>query len=64
MSNTNAEAKPRLSYRVGEFCRLVGICQSTFYNHVKSGRIRPIKLGKRTLVPASEVERILRGEAA
>ena len=53
-----------LAYRVKEFCHRVGISSATFYKYVSLGKIRVIKIGGRTLVPAAEVERILRGEIA
>ena len=59
--NTNDE-KP-LAYRVKEFCRRVGISPATFYKYVSLGKIRVVKIGGRTLVPAAEVERLLTGEA-
>lgn len=52
-----------LAYRVSPFCRVIGIGRSTFYELVKRGEIRVVKIGGRTLVPASEAERLL-SEAA
>ena len=57
-------ANSPLAYRVKEFCERVGICHSHFYKCVKLGKIRVVKVGGRTLVPASEVARLLAGEAA
>jgi excisionase family DNA binding protein len=56
--------EPQLAYRVKDFCERIGISASTFWKYVKVGEIRVIRVGGRTLVPASEVERILSGEAA
>ena len=65
MSNApHALTETPLAYRVKEFCRRVGISPATFYKYVSLGKIRVIKIGGRTLVPAAEVERILRGEVA
>ncbi|HEY8162619.1 MAG TPA: helix-turn-helix domain-containing protein [Methylocystis sp.] len=54
----------QLAYRVKDFCPRIGISASTFWKYVKVGRIRVIRIGGRTLVPASEVDRLLNGEAA
>ncbi|WP_363351393.1 helix-turn-helix domain-containing protein [Methylocystis echinoides] len=53
-----------LAYRVKDFCTRVGICPATFYKLVKLGKIRVVKIGGRTLVPAAEADRLLNGEAA
>jgi len=53
-----------LAYRVREFCDRIRISPSTFWKYVRAGKIRVIRIGGRTLVPANEVQRILRGEVA
>lgn len=52
-----------LAYRVKDFCELVGISNATLYKYVNLGKIRVIKIGGRTLVPAAEVARLLSGGA-
>ncbi len=44
----------RVNWRVDDFCRAHGIGRSKFYEEVKCGEIKIIKIGKRTLVPDSE----------
>ena len=62
MSNpTNAEAENPLAYRVKPFCQRVGISPATFYKYVGLKKIRVVKIGGRTLVPAQEAERLLSG---
>jgi predicted site-specific integrase-resolvase len=64
MSNpTKAEAEKPLAYRVKPFCQRVGISPATFYKYVGLRKIRVVKIGGRTLVPASEAERLLSGGA-
>ncbi|WP_237479260.1 DNA-binding protein [Lichenibacterium dinghuense] len=46
---------------VDEFLVAMGIGRTLFYSEVKKGRIRIVKLGRRTLVPRSERERLLSG---
>jgi excisionase family DNA binding protein len=52
-----------LAYRVSPFCEAIGIGRTTFYDLVKRGKIRVVRIGGRTLVPASEAERLLAGDA-
>lgn len=44
---------------VEEFCQRHHIGRTTFYAEVAAGRIRPVKAGRRTLVPVRECERWL-----
>jgi predicted site-specific integrase-resolvase len=65
MSNTqNCNTETPLAYRKKDFCRLIGISPATFYKYVNLGKIRVVKIGGRTLVPAAEAQRLLSGEAA
>ena len=64
MSKTpNAAAEPPLAHQVKSFCQRVGISRATFYKYVELGKIRVVKIGGRTLVPAEEVTRLLSGGA-
>lgn len=47
---------PKASESVDEFCARYGIGRTTFYAEVKAGRLRVVKLGRRTLVPVREGE--------
>ena len=46
----------RVNWRVDDFCRAHGIGRTYFYDEVKRGEIKPIKIGKRTLVPVNEAK--------
>jgi excisionase family DNA binding protein len=46
----------REAFAVREFCARYGICRQTFYDEVKRGRIKAVKLGKKTLVLRSDAE--------
>lgn len=49
----------RAAYPLDEAGRLLGgISRGTFYNMRDRGEIRLVKLGRRTLVPASEIRRL------
>jgi excisionase family DNA binding protein len=51
MDTNNREA-----FAVREFCARYGICRDTFYSEVRRGRLRAVKLGKKTLVLKAEAE--------
>ena len=57
--NTNGSNEPhldRLNFRVNDFCRAAGIGRTLFYDEVKRGELKIIKVGKRTLIPDSEAK--------
>lgn len=44
---------------VREFCREMSIGKTLFYEQVKSKKIRILKIGRKTLVPMSELFRLM-----
>jgi excisionase family DNA binding protein len=46
----------REAFSVSEFCRRYGICKQTFYDEIHRGRIRAVKLGKKTLVLKTDAD--------
>ena len=58
MRNLNSQlpATARVNWRINEFCRAHAIGRSLFYEEVKRGELKIIKVGKRTLVPDSEAK--------
>jgi hypothetical protein len=45
-----------VNWRVNEFCRAHGIGRTLFYDEVKRGEIKLIKIGKKTLIPDTEAK--------
>ncbi len=45
---------PFKNWRINEFCAVFGIGRTKFYDLVKKGEIRTVKLGSTTLIPSSE----------
>lgn len=52
----------RFALPVNEFCRRVGISRALAYRLAAKGDLRMVKLGTRTVVPMSEVGRLLNPE--
>jgi excisionase family DNA binding protein len=48
-----------LANQVPQACARLGIGRTAFYELLKSGEIRAIKVGTRTLVPESELQRFI-----
>lgn len=49
-------------YSTVEAAEFLNIGYATLYRWIKSGKIKAIKLGGRTLIPASEIDRFQDGE--
>ena len=58
MPNLNSQlpATAPVNWREDDFCRDHGIGRTLFYDEVKRGEIKLIKIGKRTLVPDNEAK--------
>lgn len=48
---------PKICYRINEACHALGIGRTTLYALVRDGKLRLIRIGGRSLVPRSELER-------
>lgn len=57
MKNTSPKAD-RSAYPVNEGAYRLGIGRSSLYAMAKSGELKLVKIAGRTLVPASEIERL------
>lgn len=57
-----ATDKPR-ARRVNDACATLGVSRSHIYNLAAKGEVRLVRIGGRTLVPESEIDRLL-GDAA
>ena len=49
----------KLAYSIKEACRASSLGRTTLYAHIKSGRLKTIKVGGRTLIPAESLESLL-----
>ena len=73
MSNCPAETKDNkarsselapMAYSVGNTLQLLGISRSHLYSLALRGQVRLIKIGGKTLIAASEIERLLSGSTS
>jgi len=53
----------RKPYSVEEAAALLGICRNTAYARVKDGSLPSITLGRRKVIPAPALDRMLDGQA-
>lgn len=55
----NSAAVEKHAYRINEACRALGISRTSLYKIAKSGEIKLVKIAGRTVVPRSEIERLV-----
>lgn len=49
----------KLTYTIAEAVVALGVGKTTIYKLIKEGKIKAIKIGARTLIPASDLHAIL-----
>lgn len=54
----------KLAFSIREACEASSLCKTTLYTHINSGRLKAIRVGGRTLIPAESLHTLLNGEAA
>lgn len=54
---------PRPVYTVKEACSVSTLARATIYNHINAGRLRVVRVGGRTLIPADSLHQLITGEA-
>ena len=67
MAHMNAQPNttPRTAYSLDEAARSLGLSRRTLYTLMRDDKLATVKVGKRRLVPARELERLVRpAEAA
>lgn len=52
----------RFAYTVNDACEAMGIKRTLLYRLVRRGALQTVKIGGRTLIPRSEIERLTRVE--
>ena len=54
-------ANQKLAYQIPEACDAAVVCRSKLYQLIKSGQLPVRKLGKRTLILASDLKTLVEG---
>ena len=54
---------PKIGYSIREACHASSLGRSTIYAHISSGRLRAVRVGGRTIIPAEALHALVSGEA-
>lgn len=53
---------PKLGYSIREACDATSIGKTTLYSHIAAGRLRTVRVGGRTIIPAEALRSLLKLE--
>jgi len=52
-----------LSYNISDAAAALGVSERSIYNMIYSGKLRRVKAGRRSLIPASDLRAVAEGAA-
>lgn len=53
---------PKVGYSIREACQASSLSKSSVYNHIAAGRLRAVRVGGRTIIPAASLHALIDGE--
>lgn len=54
---------PKIGYSIREASAATSLSKSSLYNYLASGRLRAVRVGGRTIIPADALLALIAGEA-
>lgn len=54
---------PKIGFSIREACQATSLGRTTIYGHIAAGRLRAVRVGGRTIIPADALDELLRGVA-
>ncbi len=60
----NHDYPNKLAYSIREACNTSSLGKTTIYSHIAAGRLKAIRVGGRTIIPAESLQALLNGGVA
>lgn len=60
---TDTNVPLKIAYSIKEACQASSLGRTTLYSHISAKRLRAIRIGGRTIIPADSLHALLAGEA-
>lgn len=54
---------PKIAFSIREACQASSLGRTTIYAHIAAGRLRAVRIGGRTVIPAESLHALIAGEA-
>jgi len=61
MPSQNPEP-PKIAYSIKEAAKASSLGRTSIYNHIAAGRLRVVRIGGRTIIPAESLHALISGE--
>jgi len=61
--HTETNDPPKIAYSIKEACKASSLGRTTLYAHIAANRLRAVRIGGRTLIPAESLHALIAGEA-
>lgn len=58
-----SSTSPKLAYSIREACNASSLGRTTIYAHIAAGRLKVVRVGGRTVIPAESLLALLSGAA-
>jgi excisionase family DNA binding protein len=52
---------PKIGYSIREACQASSLGRTTLYSHIAAGRLRAVRVGGRTIIPAEALHALIEG---
>lgn len=59
----SAPSPVKIAYSIKEACQASSLGRTTIYNHIAAGRLRAVRVGGRTVIPAEALHALVGVEA-
>lgn len=60
---TEKHDPPKIAYSIKEACKASSLGRTTIYSHIAANRLRAVRIGGRTVIPAESLHALIAGEA-
>jgi excisionase family DNA binding protein len=60
--NKKKDVPEKLAYSIKEACNATSLSRTTIYTHIKSQRLRAVRINGRTVIPAEALHKLVHGE--
>jgi excisionase family DNA binding protein len=57
------DGPPKIGYSIKEACRASSLGRTTLYAHIAANRLKAVRIGGRTIIPAESLHALIAGEA-
>ena len=61
--HTDKNDPPKIAYSIKEACKASSLGRTTIYSHIAANRLRAVRIGGRTVIPAESLHALIAGEA-